>query len=227
MLIVNRKKRFEFSLILISFTLYLFPYTFYPLPFMKFYPEKINNRFQNPRNAGELKDANCVGTSATFVCAAVLRIFLQIDAATKEILAAKFKTNGCGFAIAWADVLTEKIVGRRLTEFHGLNEKLAGEIEAELGEFGEKRRHCLELTLDALQNAFADFRKFQIEEFIGEKALICTCFGVSEEKIEKTISEYALETVEQVGEICNAGTGCGSCQPLIQEIIDTSFDSFN
>jgi NifU-like protein len=74
-----------------------------------------------------------------------------------------------------------------------------------------------------LQDAFADFRAFQIEEFAGEKALICTCFGVSEERIEKAITENNLQTVEEVGEFCRAGTGCGSCQPLIQEIIDSLF----
>lgn len=189
---------------------------------------KISSRFHKPKNACEMNDANANGRSATFVCGAVLRLYLRIDVETKEILAAKFKTNGCGYSIAAADVLAVKIVGRKLTELHGTeDEKILAEIENELGEFGAKRRHCLELALETLHNAFTDFRQFQIEEFTGEKALICTCFGVSEENIEKAISENSLETVEEVGEICNAGTGCGSCQPLIQEIIDTSFDSFN
>ena len=79
----------------------------------------------------------------------------------------------------------------------------------------------MDLTFDALQNSFADFRVSQIEEFAGEKALICTCFGVSEETIEHLIKEKSLETVEEVTNGCNAGGGCGSCQLLIQEIIDT------
>jgi NAD(P)H-nitrite reductase large subunit len=65
-----------------------------------------------------------------------------------------------------------------------------------------------------------DFRAFQIEEWSGEKALICTCFGVSEETIENLVKENSLETIEEVTAACNAGGGCGSCQPLIQEIID-------
>ena len=195
---------------------------------MNFYPKNISQRFHKPKSAGEINDANANGRGATFICGAVLRLFLRIDVETKKILAAKFKTNGCGFAIAAADVLAEKIVGRKLTDFHSLEDKnLLAEIEAELDKFGAKRRHCLELVLETLHSAFNDFRKFQIEEFTGEKALICTCFGVSEENIEKAISLNALETVEEVGKICNAGTGCGSCQPLIQEIIDTNFDSFN
>jgi NifU-like protein len=195
---------------------------------VSFYPEKINEKFQNARNAGKASGANAVGTNATFVCGAVLRLSLRIDVETKKILEAKFKTSGCGYLIASADVLTEKIVGRKLTELNGLeNGILRGEIERELEIFTENRTHCFDVTLRTLQDAFADFRAFQIEEFAGEKALICTCFSISEEQIEKAVAENNLETVEEVGDFCNAGTGCGSCQPLIQEIIDASYDIFN
>jgi NifU-like protein len=202
------------------------------LPFtiwkVTFYPKKINDRFQNPLFAGKILGANGVGTNATFVCGAVLRLQLTIDPTTKEILEAGFQTSGCGFLIASADVLAEKIVGRKLTDFHGMEVgSLYSEIEEVLGNFEPQRSHCFELPINTLQDVFADFRAFTLEEFTGEKALICTCFSVSEEKIEKTIRDKNLVTVEEVGEFCNAGTGCGSCQPLIQEIIDGSHDVFN
>jgi NifU-like protein len=188
---------------------------------VSFYPEKINRRFYAPQNAGKADKANSVGTGASFVCGTFVRFFLDIDAETKEIKEAKFKSSGCGFAIAAADALTEKIVGRHLTELHGLDKnELKKELETELEKFPGDRNHCAEICFQALQGALADFRAFQIEEFAGEKALICTCFGVSEELIEKVIAENAAETVEEVGEICHAGTGCGSCQFLIQELID-------
>ena len=187
-----------------------------------FYPEKINRRFHAPKNAGKVENANAVGTGASFVCGSFVRFFLHIDIQTKKIKEAKFKSNGCGFAMAAAEVLTEKTAGKHLTELHGLDKnELKTEIEMELEKFSEARKHCLEICLEALQGALADFRAFQIEEFIGEKALICTCFGVSEERIEEVIFENQAETVEEIGEFCNAGTGCGSCQFLIQEIIDT------
>jgi len=189
---------------------------------MSFYPEKISEKLRAPKNVGKAASANAVGTSATFVCGAILRLTLRIEAKTKEILDARFQTNGCGFLIASADVLTEKIIGKRLVELHGLDKKsFQTEIESELGTFEIHRRHCLDLTFDALQNSFADFRVSQIEEFAGEKALICTCFGVTEETIEHLIKEKSLETVEEITDVCSAGGGCGSCQPLIQEIVDT------
>lgn len=188
---------------------------------MSFYPPEINGKFENARNVGKLPGANAVGTSASFVCGTFIRFFLRIDKETKEIIDAKFKTSGCAFLIVAAEVLSDKIKGRKLVELRGLDKNvLERQIESELGKFPERRTHCLEICLDALQAAFAGFRAVQIEEFTGETALICTCFGVSEEVIENLAKENSLETIEEVTNACNAGGGCGSCQPLIQEILD-------
>ncbi len=184
---------------------------------MAFYPPKISEKFKNPNNAGKIEDADAKGTGASFVCGAAVRFFLNIE--DKKIMKVRFSTNACGFAVAAAQVLAEKIFGRKLIELHGA-ESLKSEIENELGKFEMSRTHCTEIPLDALQNALSAFRLSQIEEFRGEKALICTCFGVSEETIESVITEDKAETVKEVGDVCNAGTGCGSCRFLIQELID-------
>ncbi|HLM59769.1 MAG TPA: iron-sulfur cluster assembly scaffold protein [Pyrinomonadaceae bacterium] len=190
---------------------------------VSFYPAKISEKFRAPKRAGKATGANAVGTSATFVCGAVLRLSLRIEKQTKEILETKFQTNGCGYLIASAETLAEKITGKRLTELHSLDRQVfESEIENELGVFSEQRKHCLNLVTETLQMALADFRASQIEEFAGEKALICTCFGVSEETIENLVIKDSLLTVSEVTDICNAGGGCGSCQPLIQEIIDST-----
>ncbi len=186
---------------------------------MQFYPLKISERFVNPKNAGRTKFANAIGTNATFVCGCAVRFTLQIE--ERKIVDAKFQTNGCGFMIATADWLAENIIGKELAELHGL-ENIENLIAEKLGQFPENREHCLKLAIETLQAAFNDFRSAQLEEFIGEKALICTCFGVSEETIEKVIADNYCQTVEEVSRLCNAGSGCGSCQPLIQEIIDSN-----
>ncbi len=188
---------------------------------MSFYPEKISKRFYAAEHAGKAEKTNAVGTGASFICGTFVRFFLEIDAETKEIKDAKYKSNACGFALAAADVLAEKIIGKKLTELHGLeNAELKIEIEIEIGKFPDARTHCAEICFDALHAALNDFRSMQIEEFTGEKALICTCFGVSEEEIESVIERDQIETVEEVTDICNAGGGCGSCRMLIQELID-------
>ena len=188
---------------------------------MSFYPKKISEKFHAPDNVGKADNANAKGTGASFTCGAVLRFTLQIESETKEIRQAKFQTNGCGYLIAAADVLANETTGKNLRDFHGADKSvLETVIKNEIGEFSANREHCLELCLETLQNAFADFRLFQIEEFAGEKALVCTCFGVSEDTIENVIAANSLETVEEVTDACSAGGGCGSCQFLIQEILD-------
>ena len=188
---------------------------------MSYYPPKVAERFCAPRCAGRARDANAVGTGATFICGAVVRFTLRIDPAEKEIREAKFQTSGCGYAVAAAETIARRITGKHLAELHGLDKiDLRREIEGELGAFEETRRHCLELALEALEGAFGDYRAAQLEEWAGEKALICTCFGVSEETIESVIESEAVETVEEVAAACNAGGGCGSCRFLIQEMID-------
>jgi NifU-like protein len=74
--------------------------------------------------------------------------------------------------------------------------------------------------LETLQAAINDYRAARLETWNGDEALICTCFGVSETTIERAIVKNVLTTVEEVTETCNAGGGCGSCQPLIMEILD-------
>jgi len=188
---------------------------------VSFYPEKIGGKFRAPQYAGKAPGANARGTEASFVCGAAVRFTLLIEKETKEILAARYQTNGCGFLIAASEILAENIDGQKLIELHGLDHaELEKQIENRLGEFPAGRRHCVHLCLDALQAALADFRAAQLEEFTGEKALVCTCFGVSEETIERAVEANALETVEQVIDVCRAGGGCGSCQPLIQDILE-------
>lgn len=190
---------------------------------MNFYPPQISEKIERAReNVGDMSDANAVGTGASFECGTFVKFFLRIETETKKIVEAQFKTSGCGFTIAAAQILSERIKARRLNGLHSLDKDvLKNEIENELGKFDANRAHCLEICFDALQSAFVNFRQTQIEEFAGERALICTCFGVSEDAIENLIERNSIETVEQVTDACNAGGGCGSCQPLIQDIIDT------
>ena len=186
---------------------------------MSFYPEKIGKRFHAPENAGAIEDASAIGTEVNFTCGVSVKFYLDIDEDTSEIKAASFKTNACGYVIAIADFLSEKITAKKLTELHGLSD-LENELEIEFGEISAERAHCANLCFDALSNTLAEYRTAKLSEWSGERVLICTCFGVAEETIDDIISNKKCKTVEEVGDDCNAGTGCGSCQPLIQEILD-------
>src|SRR3954469_13994505 len=75
---------------------------------MPYYPDRINEHFLNPRNVGEVEDADSVGEAGSFLCGARLRLSLKIDEASK-ITDAKFKATGCGYLIASASALTETL----------------------------------------------------------------------------------------------------------------------
>jgi bacterioferritin-associated ferredoxin len=121
--------------------------------------------------------------------------------------------------LAAAELLASEYEGRQLKDLHALADEPLSLLCARLGAFPGGRQHCIETVISALKDAFFDLRRRQVEEYTGEKALLCTCFGITVETVE-TYAKQGADTVGRVGELCRAGTGCGSCQMLIQEIID-------
>jgi NifU-like protein len=184
---------------------------------MSYYPARINQHFLNPRNVGEVGDANAVGEKGSFTCGAILRLSLKIDARSQRITDAKFKATGCGFLIASASALTETVKDLAISRAATLDETAVTDW---FGELPPDRTQCAALCREALHAALANYHNATREEWTGDEALICTCFGVSEKSIESVIHTRSLRTVEQVTRTCNAGGGCQSCRPLIEDILD-------
>jgi len=184
---------------------------------MSFYQSRIQEHFDAPRNVGDLEGANAVGEEGSLVCGAIVRLSLKVDAAGQTITGAKFKTLGCGFLVACASALTETIRDLPISRAASLN---TDAITDWFGGLAPARMHCAVLCRDALHAALADYHSAIQEEWTGDEALICTCFGVSERSIESALREGSLRTVEQVTRACNAGGGCRSCHPLIEDILD-------
>lgn len=186
---------------------------------MSFYPAKINDLFLRPRCAGAIEFPSAVGNSGSFVCGAAARFFLRVE--NGKIVEAKFKAAGCGFLFAATEELCRKIENREFAEIGKAVRENENLFSADLNkEFAAHRAHCLELSQETLRAAINDYRAARLESWNGEEVLICTCFGVSETMIETAIRENSLTMVEEVTEFCRAGGGCGSCQPLILEILD-------
>lgn len=190
---------------------------------MAVYPKKIGDALQGMSFAGKVSPANAVGTGANFACGSFVRFHLHIDPDTKEILSIGFESNGCGFMLAGAEAVARECARTRLTELRGAGRGfLSPEVSGLLGEFPDDRAACGEAVVDALESAFADFRAMQIEEFRGETALVCTCFGVSEDRVNEVIASTDAASLEDVTRACNAGGGCGSCRMLIQELLESA-----
>ena len=180
----------------------------------------IEEHFFAPRNVGEAAEPRYEGKSASLECGAVARVSLQIDEA-HNIRQARFRAIGCDLLVATLSLLTEQVAGLSTAEAAELVQRPA-KILAEFGTDEPNQTRCVELGCDALLAAICEYSDAAREEWIGDEALICTCFFVSERTIEREIGGAGLTTVAEVTRACNAGGGCGSCHPLIQEILDAS-----
>ena len=186
------------------------------------YPQLIRDRYSSLEGNERAIDANARGGGASFVCGSFVRVLLDIDEDASVISLAAFETNGCGFMIAAADVVTKWVEGKRLADLHGLlDDELIEIVQGSLNEFPANREHCMVTVFEALRAGLAQYRIQRIEEFRGEKALICTCFGVTEDTIVEAIERESLMDIEAVAASCRAGSGCGSCRMLITELIDS------
>jgi NifU-like protein len=189
---------------------------------MSYYSGLVREHFLHPRNVGEVTHTAAVGDSGSLRCGAALRLTLQMDAEARAIADAKFKAAGCGYLIAAASVLTETIKGMTISEAARLveDQSLANSIAEHLADVPPEKLQCVALCHEALMAALVNYHDATREEWNGEEALICTCFGVSEKAIEHAIRTRSLRTIKEVTKACNAGGGCHSCHPLIEDILE-------
>ncbi len=182
------------------------------------YSDKVKDHFFNPRNTGEIKDADGVGEVGSLACGDALKLFLKVDKATGTITDARFLTFGCGSAIASSSALTEMIKGLTMDEALKITNK---DISDYLDGLPDEKQHCSVMGREALEAAAADYRGETPvkEELEGE--IVCKCFGVTDVKIERAVLEDALITIEQVTTYTKAGGGCGKCLPAIVKIMDS------
>ncbi|MCH5324955.1 MAG: Fe-S cluster assembly scaffold protein NifU [Eubacterium sp.] len=120
------------------------------------YSEKVMDHFANPRNIGELEDANGVGEVGNAKCGDIMKMYLKIEGGIIEDV--KFKTFGCGAAIATSSIATEMIKGKPLDEALKLTNKAV--IEA-LDGLPAAKIHCSVLAEQAVKTAVADYYKRQ------------------------------------------------------------------
>jgi NifU-like protein len=182
------------------------------------YPKKVREILDQLVNSPASTESSADGISAAFECGSSIRFTIDIDE-KKALCRVSYETNGCGFMIAAAESLSAAVRGKRLTHLHG-TAPLESIIFEALGRLPADRTHCVHVPADAFRRALARYRSKIVEEFQGEKALICTCFGVSEETILEIVERDGVLDVSDVTAACNAGSGCGSCRMLIQELID-------
>ena len=118
------------------------------------YSEKVMDHFMNPRNVGEIENADGVGTVGNAKCGDIMKIYLKIE--NGIIVDCKFKTFGCGAAIATSSMATEMIKGKSINDALSLTNKAV--IEA-LGGLPAVKVHCSVLAEEAVKSAIGDYYK--------------------------------------------------------------------
>jgi len=118
------------------------------------YSEKVMEHFMNPRNVGEIPDADGIGNVGNPVCGDIMRMYIKVKDGV--IVDAKFKTFGCGAAIATSSMATELIKGKTIEEALELSNKAVAEA---LGGLPPVKMHCSVLAEEAIQAAIDDYLK--------------------------------------------------------------------
>ena len=118
------------------------------------YSEKVMDHFQNPRNVGEIEDASGVGTVGNAKCGDIMRIFLDIDDETHVNKDCKFKTFGCGAAVATSSMATELVIGKTIEEAMKVTNKAVMEA---LDGLPPVKVHCSLLAEEAIHAALWDY----------------------------------------------------------------------
>jgi len=118
------------------------------------YTEIVKDHFFNPRNVGEIKDADGVGTVGNPTCGDVMTIYIKVK--DEIIIDIKFKTFGCAAAIATSSILTEIAKGKMLDDALKITRD---DVANELGGLPAIKLHCSNLAADALREAIKDYRK--------------------------------------------------------------------
>jgi nitrogen fixation protein NifU and related proteins len=126
---------------------------------MPFYSDKVIDHFQNPRNVGEIPNADGVGEIGNPVCGDMMSFYIKVKDNTIEDV--KFKTFGCGAAIAVSSMVSEMAKGKTLDEAMEITN---ASVAKELGGLPPNKMHCSNLGADALHKAIEDYRSKQGEK---------------------------------------------------------------
>jgi nitrogen fixation NifU-like protein len=117
------------------------------------YPKFLMEHFQDPKNVGEISDPDGVGTVGNASCGDIMQMFIKVNG--DKITEAKFKTFGCGAAIATSSILTERIKGATLDEAIKISEETSKEV---LSQLPKEKVPCFTLATDALKLAIEEYR---------------------------------------------------------------------
>ena len=185
------------------------------------YSTKVNERMTNPRYMGEINEKEAVELGGQLivadwgaeVCGDAVRLFWAVDPDTDKILLAKFKTFGCGTAIASSDVMAEMCIGRTVDEalkLTNIDVEKALRDDEDKAAIPPQKMHCSVMAYDVIKKAASIYKGVDLGS-LEEVDIVCECARVSLRTIKDVIRINNLKTVEEITRYTKAGAFCKSC----------------
>ena len=185
------------------------------------YSQKVQDLMNNPRNQGELteEDAKRLGGELIVAdfgaesCGDAVRLYWIIDPKTDKIIDAKFKSFGCGTAIASSDTMVELCKGKTVDEavkITNIDVEKAMRDTPDTPAVPPQKMHCSVMAYDVIKKAASIYKGVDMESF-KEEIIVCECARVSLQTIKEVIRLNDLKSVEEITDYTKAGAFCKSC----------------
>ena len=185
------------------------------------YSNKVIERMNNPKYLGEFSEEDAKKKNAKLVvadfgseaCGDAVRLYWLVDPKTDKILDARFKSFGCGTAIASSDVMTELTIGKTVDEamkITNLDVEKALRDDPNTPAFPPQKMHCSVMAYDVIIEAAAKYKGKDANE-LKDNEIVCECARVTRGEIERIIREHNVKNVEELQKYTDAGKYCKSC----------------
>ena len=185
------------------------------------YSDIVTDRMNNPRHQGEIREEEAEALNAKLIvadfgaesCGDAVRLYWAVERDTDKIVASKFKSFGCGTAIASSDIMTELCLGKTVDEavkITNIDVEKAMRDTPDTPAVPAQKMHCSVMAYDVIKKAAGQYKGVDMESFETE-FIVCECARVSLDTLKDVIKINNLTTIEQITDYTKAGAFCKSC----------------
>jgi NifU-like protein len=185
------------------------------------YSEKVISLMDNPQNMGEITEQQAEAMGAKLIiadfgaesCGDAVRLYWAVDPKTDVIVESKFKSFGCGTAIASSDTMAQLCKGKTVDEavkITNIDVEKAMRDHPDVPAVPPQKMHCSVMAYDVIKKAASQYKGVDMESFESE-IIVCECARISLSTLREVIRLNNLTTVEQIADYTKAGAFCKSC----------------
>ncbi len=185
------------------------------------YSNKVIERMNKPKYLGEFSEEDAKQRNAKLVvadfgseaCGDAVRLYWLVDPKTDKVIDARFKSFGCGTAIASSDMMAELTIGKTVDEamkITNLDVEKALRDHPDKPAFPPQKMHCSVMAYDVIIEAASKYKGVDPQQ-IKNSEIVCECARVTKGEIEEIVRKYKVKTVEELQKYTDAGKYCKSC----------------